>query len=281
MEHDAINRLEGGLRTRGGGARFNSQKPLVTVITIVMNDHDYLEETIRSVLGQTYENVEYILIDGGSTDGTLDIVKKYDERIDYWLSEPDKGIYDAMNKGAGLASGEWINFMNAGDRFYGNSVVNRIFALDRSHCDIIYGNHEVSYGGRFSRIGKAGSVEELWKGMNFSHQSAFIRTSLVRMKGFNVGNAIGADFEMIYSLKQEGNNFSHVDETVATVKAGGLSDIERVNSIMSHWKVVSVHESSAKVTFYYFGLIADSAVRSAVKRILPQGFIDWIIKLKQ
>jgi len=280
MNYEPENRLVGGLRTREDCSRFNSHMPIVTVVTVVFNGRDYLEETILSVITQTYENVEYIVIDGGSTDGTLDIIRRYDNCIDYWLSEPDKGIYDAMNKGTELASGAWINFMNAGDRFHENSVVSRVFAQDRTQYDLIYGNEKVSYGGRFSRILKAGSDAELWKGMNFSHQCVFMRTSLAVATGFNVGNSIGADFEMVYRLKLDGCNFLQLDETVAITQAGGLSDVKRVQAFISYWRVVSACGGSIKVTFYYLWKIIDSVVRTAVTGVLPQGIIDKIIKLK-
>jgi glycosyltransferase involved in cell wall biosynthesis len=254
---------------------------LVTVVTIVRNGRDSLEKTILSVIGQDYKNIEYILVDGGSTDGTLEIIRRYDDRIDYWLSEPDRGIYDAMNKGTGLASGEWINFMNSGDMFHGNGVVSRIFAVDRSRCDLIYGNDEVIYAGGFSRMVKAVGVEDLWKGMNCSHQNIFTRTQLVREYGFNVDNTICADFELIYRLKNDGRRFVYSDETVAVVQAGGLSDTARVHAIKGHWEVVSSFGFSGKVTLYYLWKIADSVARSAVKRILPRCVIDRITRLKR
>ena len=90
--------------------------PKISIITVVYNGEEFLEETVLSVLNQSYKNIEYIIIDGGSTDGTVDIIKKYEDEIDYWVSEADKGIYDAMNKGIDVATGEWINFINAGDK---------------------------------------------------------------------------------------------------------------------------------------------------------------------
>ncbi len=111
-------RPEGGLRTLGYTKRNVSDKPLVSVITVAFNSALRLENTIRSVVNQTYDNVEYIVIDGGSTDGSLDIIREFGGCIDYWRSEPDRGIYDAMNKGLSAARGEWINFMNTGDAFY-------------------------------------------------------------------------------------------------------------------------------------------------------------------
>lgn len=96
----------------------NMDNPLISVVTVAYNAVTTIEKTILSVINQTYPNVEYIIIDGGSTDGTVEIIKKYANKLAYWVSEPDNGIYDAMNKGAKVATGEWINFMNCGDSFF-------------------------------------------------------------------------------------------------------------------------------------------------------------------
>jgi glycosyltransferase involved in cell wall biosynthesis len=107
-------------------------KPVITVITVTYNAEKSLENTILSVINQSFNDIEYIVIDGGSTDGTLDIIRKYDEKINFWISEPDKGIYDAMNKGIKLANGIWLNFMNSGDSFVDYNVLSHIFSVKYS-----------------------------------------------------------------------------------------------------------------------------------------------------
>lgn len=115
--------------------------PIISVITVCYNAVANIEETMLSVLNQRYDKVEYIVIDGGSKDGTLDVIKKYANKLAYWISEPDKGIYDAMNKGIAKATGDWINFMNAGDKFINEEVLNKSFVSRYSDdVDILYGD---------------------------------------------------------------------------------------------------------------------------------------------
>lgn len=116
-------------------------QPKISVVTVCYNAINDIEKTILSVINQTYSNIEYIIIDGGSTDGTMDIVNKYKDKIDVIVSEPDKGIYDAMNKGIDRATGDWINFMNAGDCFFNNVALENVFPrnYESVNFDILYG----------------------------------------------------------------------------------------------------------------------------------------------
>lgn len=111
-------KIEGGLRIQGLYKQNKSEQPLISVITVVYNGEEYLEQTIQSVINQSYDNVEYIIVDGGSTDGTLEIIQKYNDFIDYWVSAPDKGIYDAMNQGTTLALGRYTLHINADDLLF-------------------------------------------------------------------------------------------------------------------------------------------------------------------
>ena len=126
---------------------FKETDTLISIVTVSYNAVLTIEQTILSVINQTYPNVEYIIIDGGSTDGTVDIIKKYEDKIAYWVSEPDKGIYDAMNKGVVVATGEWINFMNAGDIFTDGDVIDKLF-----HQNIIINRVGIVFGDRKSVV---------------------------------------------------------------------------------------------------------------------------------
>jgi len=254
--------------------------PLISIITVVFNGGKYLEKTIKSVINQTYNNIEYIIIDGGSTDNTIDIIKKYENRIDYWLSESDKGIYDAMNKGIGLAKGKWINFMNAGDRLFQNNTVKRIFLGKNYDVDFIYGDWKIVYSSKFSRIQQAGEIENLWKGMVFSHQSLFTRSHIFKKYKFNINNKIGADFEFIYNCYKNKYRFYNLHFPVAENLAGGLSDTDRLGSILSRWSTVNKFPKNFRVNIYYFILLCDTFMRVSIKKIMPNKVKDFLLRQK-
>jgi glycosyltransferase involved in cell wall biosynthesis len=184
-------------------------QPLVSIITVVYNGEKYLEQTILSVINQTYTNIEYLIIDGGSTDGTLDIIRKYEKHIAYWVSEPDKGLYDAMNKGIGLAKGELIGMINSDDWYEPNAleiVVNscrqnpdkKIFHGDR--FDIL------EDGTKHIKKFQASRFKFLYYGMTYNHPSMFIQKDIYKDQRYNIKLKALSDYEFV--LK----NFIHHPE---------------------------------------------------------------------
>ena len=156
-----------------------SEDPLISIITVCYNCKDQLESTIISVIGQTYKNIEFILIDGGSTDGTNYIISKYREYIDVIISEKDEGIYDAMNKGINVSKGVLINYMNAGDMFYSESVIAEIIKYADDYEAVLYGRHEVRYENGNKKIIDCKNISTYWKGMFYCHQSSFVPRKLL------------------------------------------------------------------------------------------------------
>lgn len=167
-----------------------------TIITVTYNCAEILEETIQSVLGQDYPDVEYIIIDGGSTDSTMDIVNRYRDRLAKVVSEPDRGIYDAMNKGIALATGDYINFMNAGDRFASTSILSEVEkALFESEIGILYGNTQtVADEGQTVVTHKPSPLYQMKRHGVFCHQSAFIRADYHKRNPFDISFKSMADY---------------------------------------------------------------------------------------
>lgn len=182
-------------------------KPLVSIITVSYNAVSTIEATINSIINQTYINIEYIIIDGGSNDGTIDIIKKYANKISYWTSEPDKGIYDAMNKGIQIAKGEWINFMNCGDSFYNSSVINDIFTKEIS-SDVIYGNTLLLLKNGNYIVGPK-ELKIMKKQLPFYHQSSFVKRKLMNKYLFDIKYKICADYNFFHQIWENNYTFNY------------------------------------------------------------------------
>ena len=254
-------------------------KPIITVVTVVFNGLEFLEETIQSVINQTYQDVEYIIIDGGSTDGTLDVIKKYEDKIDCWVSEPDAGIYDAMNKGIALATGEWVNFMNAGDAFYSSNTLAMVFKNKKYNEDILFGDVNIIYPD-FSRVQRAGSPRNLWRGMQFCHQSVFVRAAIHKLSIFNVADLIAADFQFYFLAYKKNIKFKYIDSLIASVIIGGVSDLNRLRTIEAWRDVVCAAGCTYTIRLYYKYLVINMTIRSYIKQIVPVGIKNVIIKNK-
>ena len=223
--------------------------PLISVVTICYNAKNDLEKTILSVLSQTYQDIEYIIIDGGSTDGTVDIIHKYSERLFYWISEPDKGIYDAMNKGMDRATGSWINFMNAGYTCCDNEFIKNIFGYnDLSDYSVIYGDCYVSKLNQLQYL-KASSMKKVHVQMPFCHQSSFIRKTRLR---FSIDLKIAADYQMIYEYyRMNGiSSFLYISKPISVFDATGISTTNN-NLLQKEYGIVYKRTRNA---YYYIYL---------------------------
>lgn len=239
-------------------------EPLVTIITVTYNAKSVLEDTIFSVLNQTYSNIEYIIIDGGSTDGTVDLIRKFSDKVSFWISEPDNGIYDAMNKGIAASKGEWINFMNAGDVFFNENVIKGIFSEPlKERYSIIYGKTLVIYPhGKY--IVTPSRLSKISEYMPFCHQSTFVKSSLLKENKFDIRCKIAADYNFFYKAYQKNPSiFYYYSEVIAVYDAiAGISSInvsklcEEVKNISGkedkRWvKRKLAHLSPALVSFIY------------------------------
>lgn len=199
--------------------------PLVTIITVCYNAALELEKTINSVISQSFMNREYIIIDGGSTDSTHMVIDKYNSNIDRWISEPDKGIYDAMNKGITLANGEWVIFMNAGDLFASERVLSNVFKEKKYPNDIglIFGDCILSFGNN-KNILKSFCNRDIYKDhSSFCHQALFTRCRLAKTILFDTSYRIIADYIMVDTILNSNIKASYQNLPIAIYDMSGIS----------------------------------------------------------
>ena len=219
-----------------------SVNPKLTVITIVYNNAKDIERTMLSVLNQSYKNIEYILIDGASTDGTIDIINLYKDRLAQFVSAPDKGIYDAMNKGLALATGDYVLFMNSGDEIYAPETVAAVFASAPSG-DIYYGETEMfdenwnSLGQRRHRAPKHFSWHSFKFGMNISHQAIYIKRSLTQP--FDLKYKYSSDIDWILKAAKKSSNNVNTHLYVAKYLVGGISKQKHLASLKERFKILT------------------------------------------
>lgn len=228
----------------------------ITVVTVCFNVASTIEGTIKSVLEQTHGDLEYIIIDGGSTDGTVDIIKRYASQLAYWVSEPDKGIYDAMNKGLAKATGDYINFMNAGDTFSYSTSVAEIVEKIKPDTDVIYGDAiSVDAGGSRRKIPGDHDIRHLVMGPVYRHNASFVRTSLHKKIPFATDRTdrfqYALDFNQIYTMWKHGAKFSKADVTVVDYEKEGTSYRPIRNKILN-FRIV--HQFNRATTLDYVKL---------------------------
>jgi len=231
-----------------------SDWPLITVITVAFNEVKVIEKTILSVLCQTYENLEYIIVDGGSTDGTVDVIRRHEDDIDYYVTEKDNGIYYAMNKGIAVSKGEYINFLNAGDAFCTKEVIVQVFEKMRDECedaDIIYGDLKYADGHIFKPL----SFDLFWKVMPVAHPTMFVKRGLLEQHKFNVSYKIAADYDFLARCYVEKRKFYYSGVVIAAFLGGGISSSLSARLLFENWWIARKVSNRYSVNRYHIDYI--------------------------
>ena len=227
----------------------NSIHPTFSIITVTYNAGKVLEDTIQSVVFQTYRNVEYIIVDGGSKDNTLEIAGKYRDRISKIISEPDKGLYDAMNKGIRLATGDYLCFLNAGDKFHDNDTLQRMVdsLKDGELPDVLYGETAiVDENGNFQHMRRLSTPQQLnWKsfkqGMVVCHQAFFAKRELAVQEPYLLEYRFSADFDWCIRIMKRAQHLHNTQLTLIDYLNEGLTTQNHNASLKERFRIMVKH----------------------------------------
>jgi glycosyltransferase involved in cell wall biosynthesis len=225
---------EGGLRTKDCFKASTDDKPLISMIIVVLNRANCFENCIQSIFAQSYDNVELIVIDGGSTDGTIDLLHKYSDRIDYWVSEPDQGLYYAMNKAVEIASGDWLNFIGSDDVLLNNL---KAVASQLQDSNAIYYGGVYGIGGR--KIFNESFVARHFYSYGLNQQGMFYPRSVFSTRRFNTIYKIAADWDLHLGCYTDGSyQFIYMQELITIYNdIDGLSAKE-IRTTMREWRSI-------------------------------------------
>ncbi len=241
-------------------------KPTISIITVVYNSERFIENTIKSIINQTYPNIEYIIIDGASTDGTVEIIKKYEKFISQWVSEKDSGLYDAMNKAIEMTGGDYLWFINSGDEIYTENILTDIFGQLNSLPDVIYGETEIInfkgqlIGKRRHSVPKKLTWKSLRFGMKVCHQSILVKKNLV--EPYNTDFRYSSDFEWVIKVLKKSKAIHNSNLILSKFMEGGLTKQSLLPSLKERFKIMKQYYGliptifnhiylAIKLSFYY------------------------------
>lgn len=254
----------------------------VTIITVCYRAESAIGRTMQSVLCQDYPCLEYIIKDGVSTDHTNELIRERYTDFDKkgiclrHIIEPDQGIYDAMNRAAAEAQGEWVIFLNAGDSFYGSDVISRTLAgRQDSKADVIYGDTVENDNG-FLSIRK-GDMERVRKRMPFGHQSCLIRTETMRRFPYDPSFQISADYHMVLRLYLAGGKFEYCGEKIAVFSMDGISSTDFVNLVRERERArLACGIGDGYRSWHYRLQYMEARVKMFLQRVCPPGVLGWL-----
>jgi glycosyltransferase involved in cell wall biosynthesis len=262
--------------------------PLLTIITVTLNNKNGLEKSLDSILKQKYNNIELIIVDGKSEDGTKEYIKTNKNLIEnklkrfLYIYEKDNGIYDAMNKGIKASTGDWIIFMNAGDNFFDDEVISKIFEDDSifNEAEIIYGKTNLIANEELEIISKPKRLQNINYGMIFTHQSVFVRTDLLKNNLFANNYKLCADYDFFLHMYQQKRKFKEIDLIISNFEETGVSSNNKLE-VCYETKEISLKYASKKmqkikiyIRFY------TTIIKIFIKKFFPLSLIFKIRKLK-
>jgi glycosyltransferase involved in cell wall biosynthesis len=262
--------------------------PKVTVVTVVRNAEKTIERTIESILNQDYPNLEYIVIDGNSQDETRSIIQKYRHHIDHYVSEPDQGIYDAMNKASCLASGTWILYMNAGDRFNSHALKQLVTALNSDADAIFAGVSEILVDDLETRIfhKMPRPIEEIWRQMPTSHQATIVRSIVQQNYPFDIRYQWCADHDMIARMYRDGKKFLNQNTILSIFDCssdGTHRDLQLY--IRERWQLSKGLVSFRRRLIHYGGECLQymiwGKIVTFIKMLMPKSIILYLRRLRK
>lgn len=243
----------------------------ISIVTIVLNQKDLIEKTIKSVIEQEEVDIEYIIIDGGSTDGTVEIIKSYSEHIHYFVSEPDGGIYEAINKGISFATKPLVGLIHCGD-FYEKNVLRIVYnEYLKTKADIIYGNIDIREQVGDNVISHFPIADHLLlrNKMSIFHPSCFISLKTYQEFGlYDVNYRLAADYEYLFKLFVNGCNFLHLTDVVAVFNAEGLSSKGFKLSLRENTKIRTKYNGRLNGFIYFLSKTATNFYFSSRKQLI-------------
>lgn len=251
----------------------------ISIITVVFNNVENIEKTINSVINQTYKNIEYIVIDGGSSDGTVDIIKKHTKNIDYWISEPDKGIYDAMNKGAKKATGDYLYFLNSGDYFCDKNILAKVSKDLDSKLGLVNGSVIKLYEGWEYNYNPC--FENLKKGVALPHQGSFIKKSIFdELSGYREQYKSAGDFDFFCRFFKANYSYKLIEEYIAYMPSGGFSSNKRISQTEGY-KLIREHFGFLNALSHYIRkILLEQNLKKLLLKLRLKKLYEKLLKLK-
>ena len=259
--------------------KFNKKHPIITVVTVVKDGGKVLEKTIKNVLSQTYNNLEYVVVYTPGKDNTWNIIEKYKNNINKIVINSRLGIYNAFNVAIKYSTGDWINFMNAGDYFLNKNTVKEVFSY-KHNCKVIYSDCYVDYP-NFKRHVESFKFKQIKRQMPFSHQSSFVNLKLQKKLLFRTNYWLSADYDFFYRLFKSKAQFKKINKTISVSIAFGIADRLKVLTMYQNYLIAKHHRNiDLKDKIFYFKNIILFISSEIIKFFLPRKIILNILKSK-